>query len=250
MRERNEYQRRIWFLYASMETASVIGFERVNWKHNYNTRHSYEGNYVLPKIRTRTGKKSIVYWVPKIWLLQIFWILQMWISWKLCSVLCFCLYWFGQGYSERVRFGYLTAWDWVVGDGMTGVSFRRLPALLCLYWLVYWRLGQKILLLLLLMLKLIFLTRVLLKARVGSNTHSIHETYECFQHFTCKHCLQGLAMLSITWNRFPIKNLRLIPCLFKPVEWSYLNTHMCKFESSQKDESRGQSTDSSSLQTN
>jgi len=42
-------------------------FERVNWTHNYNTRHSNAGNYVLPKIRTETGKKSIVYWGPKIW---------------------------------------------------------------------------------------------------------------------------------------------------------------------------------------
>jgi len=42
-------------------------FERVNWTHSYNTRHSNKGNYVLPKIRTETGKKSIVYWGPKIW---------------------------------------------------------------------------------------------------------------------------------------------------------------------------------------
>jgi len=28
---------------------------------------------------------------------------------------------------------------WVVADGMTEVSFRRLPALLCLYWQVYLR---------------------------------------------------------------------------------------------------------------
>jgi len=33
--------------------------------------------------------------------------------------------------------------------------------------------------------------------------------------------------------------------LVSPVEWSYLNTDMRKVESSQKDESRGQSTDSS-----
>jgi len=31
-------------------------FERVNWTHNYNTRHSNKGNYVLPKIRTEMGK--------------------------------------------------------------------------------------------------------------------------------------------------------------------------------------------------
>ena len=42
-------------------------FERVNWTHSYNTRHSNKGNYVLPKIRTETGKKPIVYWGPKIW---------------------------------------------------------------------------------------------------------------------------------------------------------------------------------------
>jgi len=36
-------------------------FERVNWTHNYNTRHSNKGNYVLPKIRRETGKKSIIY---------------------------------------------------------------------------------------------------------------------------------------------------------------------------------------------
>ena len=33
--------------------------------------------------------------------------------------------------------------------------------------------------------------------------------------------------------------------LVSPVEWSYLNTDMCKFEISQKDESRPQSADSS-----
>ena len=45
----------------------------------------------------------------------------------------------------------------------------------------------------------------------------------------------------------------LIPCLLHlwsevvitPVEWSYLNTDMRKFETSQKEESRAQSTDSS-----
>jgi len=48
------------------------------------------------------------------------------------------------------------------------------------------------------------------------------------------------------------KNLWLIPCLLHlrsevvitPVEWSYLNTDMCKFETSPK-ESRAQSADSS-----
>ena len=33
-------------------------FEQVNWKNNYNTRHSFKGNYVLLKIRTETGKIS------------------------------------------------------------------------------------------------------------------------------------------------------------------------------------------------
>jgi len=52
-----------------------------------------------------------------------------------CSLLSFL--WLAQGYSEHVRLGSLTTSDWVVGDGMTRVSFRRLPALLCLYWEVY-----------------------------------------------------------------------------------------------------------------
>jgi len=33
-------------------------FERVNWKHNYNTKHSNKSNYVLPKIRIETGKNQ------------------------------------------------------------------------------------------------------------------------------------------------------------------------------------------------
>jgi len=33
-------------------------FERVNWTHNYNTRHSSKGNYVLQKIRKETGKNQ------------------------------------------------------------------------------------------------------------------------------------------------------------------------------------------------
>jgi len=37
-------------------------FERVYWKHNYNTRHSYKDNCVLPKSRMETGKMSIVSW--------------------------------------------------------------------------------------------------------------------------------------------------------------------------------------------
>jgi len=35
--------------------------------------------------------------------------------------------------SERIRLGSLTTCVWVVADGMTEVSFRRLPTLLCLY---------------------------------------------------------------------------------------------------------------------
>jgi len=41
--------------------------------------------------------------------------------------------------SRRVRLGSLTTSDWVVADGMTGVSFRRLPALLYLHWQMYLR---------------------------------------------------------------------------------------------------------------
>jgi len=35
--------------------------------------------------------------------------------------------------SARVRLGSLPTSDWVVADGMTELSFRRLPALLCLH---------------------------------------------------------------------------------------------------------------------
>ena len=68
-----------------------------------------------------------------------------------------------------------------------------------------------------------------------------------FQLFTCKLCLQfsGLSMRNFTWNRFPIKNLLIDSLLTTIVESTYLNRDMCKFESSQKDESRWQSTDSS-----
>jgi len=45
-------------------------------------------------------------------------------------------------------------------------------------------------------------------------------------------------------NRFPIKNLLIDSLLTPIVERTYLNKDMCKFESSQKDESRWQSTDS------
>jgi len=52
-------------------------------------------------------------------------------------------------------------------------------------------------------------------------------------------------MRNFRWSRFPIKNL-LIDSLLAPIVVStYLNRDMCKFESSRKDESRWQSTDSS-----
>jgi len=38
-----------------------------------------------------------------------------------------------------VRLGCLRTSSWVVADRMTKVSFRRLPAWLCLYWEVYLR---------------------------------------------------------------------------------------------------------------
>jgi len=53
-----------------------------------------------------------------------------------------------------------------------------------------------------------------------------------------------LRMRNFTWNRFPIKNLMIDSLLTPIVESTYLNRDMCKFESSQKDESRWQSTDS------
>ena len=68
-----------------------------------------------------------------------------------------------------------------------------------------------------------------------------------FQLFTCKLCLQfsGLRMRNFMWNRFPNKSLLIDSLLTPIVESTYLNRDMCKFESSQKDESRWQSTDSS-----
>jgi len=68
-----------------------------------------------------------------------------------------------------------------------------------------------------------------------------------FQLFTRKLCLQfsGLRMRNFTWNRFPIKNLLIDSLLTPIVESTYLNRDMCKFESSQNNESRWQSTDSS-----
>ena len=55
-------------------------------------------------------------------------------------------------------------------------------------------------------------------------------------------------MRNFTWNRFPIKHL-LIDSLLTPIVEN-LNRDMCKFESSQKDESRWQSTDSSKAYRN
>ena len=57
-------------------------------------------------------------------------------------------------------------------------------------------------------------------------------------------------MRNFTWNRFPIKNLLIDTLLTPIVESTYLNRDMCKFESSQKDESRWQSTDSSKAYRN
>jgi len=46
------------------------------------------------------------------------------------------------------------------------------------------------------------------------------------------------------WNKQEIKTV-IDSLLITPVEWSYLNTDMRKFETSQKEESRAQSADSS-----
>ena len=53
-----------------------------------------------------------------------------------------------------------------------------------------------------------------------------------------------------TRHRYPIKNLLIDSLLTTIVESTYLNRDMCKFESSQKDESRWQSTDSSKVYRN
>jgi len=73
-----------------------------------------------------------------------------------------------------------------------------------------------------------------------------------FQLFTRKLCLQfsGLRMRNFTWNRFPIKNVLIDSLLTPIVESTYLNRDICKFESSQKDESRWQSTVSSKAYRN
>ena len=57
-------------------------------------------------------------------------------------------------------------------------------------------------------------------------------------------------MRNFTWNRFPIKNLLIDSLLTPIVESTYLNRDMCTFESSQKDKSRWQSTDSSKAYRN
>ena len=57
-------------------------------------------------------------------------------------------------------------------------------------------------------------------------------------------------MRNCMWNRFPIKNLLIDSLLTPIVENTYLNKDMCKFESSQKDESRWQSTDISKAYRN
>jgi len=69
-----------------------------------------------------------------------------------------------------------------------------------------------------------------------------------FQLFTCNYWLQisELRMRSVTCNRFPIKRNRRYWFNFVAlVETSYLNTDMCKFETSQSEESTAQSADSS-----
>jgi len=57
-------------------------------------------------------------------------------------------------------------------------------------------------------------------------------------------------MRNFTWNRFPIKNLLIDSLLTPIVESTYWNRDMRKFESSRKDESRWQSTDSSKAYRN
>jgi len=57
-------------------------------------------------------------------------------------------------------------------------------------------------------------------------------------------------MHNFTWNRFPIKKLLIDSLLTPSVEITYLNIDMCKLESSQKGESRAESTDSSKAYRN
>jgi len=68
-----------------------------------------------------------------------------------------------------------------------------------------------------------------------------------FQFFSRKLCLHisGLRMRNFAINRFPIKNSLINSLLTPIVENIYFNTDMCKFEFSQKDESRVESADSS-----
>ena len=56
---------------------------------------------------------------------------------------------------------------------------------------------------------------------------------------------ERLRMRNFTWNWFPLKKLLMDSLLSPIVKSTYLNVDMCKFESSQKDESRAQSVDSS-----
>jgi len=63
-------------------------------------------------------------------------------------------------------------------------------------------------------------------------------------------CVILLRMRKFTWNRFPIKKLLIDSLLTPIVESTHLNRDMCKFESSQKDERRWQSTDSSKAYRN
>ena len=61
---------------------------------------------------------------------------------------------------------------------------------------------------------------------------------------------QSWRMRNFTWHRFPIKHLLIDSLLTPIVESTYLTRDMCKFESSQKDENRWQSTDSSKAYSN
>jgi len=58
---------------------------------------------------------------------------------------------------------------------------------------------------------------------------------------------ETLVLLSVVNNNETVTLIKFVTysLLVSPVEWSYLNTDMRKVESSQKDESRAQSTDSS-----
>jgi len=62
--------------------------------------------------------------------------------------------------------------------------------------------------------------------------------------------LLGLMMRSVTWNPFPITNLPRGSLPVSHVKRGYLNTDMFKFGSSQQDESRTQSADSTKAYRN